>query len=377
MLKNIFKVFEGKPLFNCHAIIIRMDNDEIKLLLVRYITREADEDEINRVRDWVSAHPENEQYFAQLYETWQNMLYLNPEVINQEKAFDKFSAATIPQESKYKQLWYWSKVAAVIILFGILSVLLIKHYSQNIQSIREVATNKGGIKKIILTDGTLVWLNAGSKLNYNTDFGKKNRTIYLEGEAFFEIAPGKKTIPFIVNTKNYTIRDIGTKFNLKAYPNDTFFETTVVKGEVSVEGNIESNTREMSRIYVKPQQLLRIYYHPHKEKYAYKPDDTQDLKNLDEIQILQIDSAKLANYDGWKENLLVFDGNTLDEISKVLERRYNVKIIMDDASLQNIRYSGSFKNVATIDKVLNLIKGNTAINYTITGNTINITKNNN
>ncbi|MDN5285638.1 MAG: ferric-dicitrate binding protein FerR, regulates iron transport through sigma9 [Mucilaginibacter sp.] len=354
-----------------------MDNDEIKLLLVKYITREADEDEIGRVKDWVSAHPENEQYFAQLYETWQNMLYLNPEVINQEKAFDKFSAITIPHESKYRQLFKWSKVAAVITLFGVLSVILIKHYSQNVQSIREVATNKGGIKKIILTDGTLVWLNAGSKLNYNTDFDKKNRTVYLEGEAFFEIAPGKKTIPFIVNTKNYTIRDIGTKFNLKAYPNDAFFETTVVKGEVSVEGNIDSNTHEMSRIYVKPQQLLRICYHPRKEKYTYKPDDTQDVKNLNEIQVLQIDSVKMDKYDGWKENLLVFDGNTLDEISKVLERRYDVKIVMDDASLQNIRYSGSFKNIATIDKVLALIKGNTAINYTITGNTINITKNNN
>ncbi|WP_183562051.1 FecR family protein [Mucilaginibacter sp. SP1R1] len=352
-----------------------MDNDEIKLLLVKYITREADENETALVKDWINAHPENEQYFAQLYETWQNMLYLNPAVINEDKAFDKFSAATIPQETRYRQLYKWTRVAAVITLFGVLSTVLIKHYSQNAQSMRQVLATKGAIRKIILTDGTLVWLNAGSKLNYNTDFGKRNRTVYLEGEAFFEIAPGKKTIPFIVNTKNYTIRDIGTKFNLKAYPNDSFFETTVVKGEVSVEGNIDNNTHEMSRIYVKPRQLLRIYYHPQKEKYTYKPDDTQDIKNLSEIQVMQIDSARMDKYDGWKENLLVFDGNSLDEISKVLERRYNVNIVMDP-SLQNIRYSGSFKNVASIDKVLDLIKGNTAISYSITGNTVTITKNN-
>lgn len=351
-----------------------MDNDEIKLLLVKYITREADEKEIEQVREWVSAHPENEQYFAQLYETWQNMLYLNPEMIDAEKAFDKFSDATLPRQPKYRRLAVWSKVAAAVALFGVLTVLLLNHYSQNIQSARQVSVKNGGIKKIILSDGTLVWLNAGSKLNYNTDFNKTNRTVYLEGEAYFEIAPGKKTIPFLVNTKNYTVRDIGTKFNLKAYPNDSFFETTVIKGEVAVEGNVDNNAREMNRIYVKPRQLLRIYY-PKAEKYAVKEDD-KDAKNLNEIQMQQIDSAKMNRYDGWKDDLLVFDGNTLDEISKVLERRYNVKIVMADADLQNIRYSGSFKSVASIDKVLELIKGNTAINYTINGSTINITKNN-
>ena len=354
-----------------------MDNEEIKLLLVKYITREADEGEIDRVRDWVNAHPENEQYFAQLYETWQNMLYLNPEAVNREKAFNNFSAVALPPPSKYRQLVRLSKVAAVIALFGILSVLLIKHYTQNIESVRQVSVNQGTTKKMVLADGTLVWLNAGSKLNYNTDFGKKNRTVYLEGEAFFEIAPGKKTIPFIVNTKNYTIRDIGTKFNLKAYPNDPFFETTVVRGEVSVEGNVNSSAREMSRIYVKPRQVLRIYYQQQKENYAYKTDDLQGLKNLNEIQVLQVDSAKMNKYDGWKENVLVFDGNTLEEIAKVLERRYNVKIIMDDAGLQNIKYSGCFKSVASVSKVLDLIKGNTDIDYTVAGNTVTITKSNN
>jgi hypothetical protein len=73
----------------------------------------------------------------------------------------------------------------------------------------------------------------------------------------------------------------------------------------------------------------------------------------------------------------VFDGNTLNDISKVLERRYNVKIVMTDAELQNIRYSGSFKSIGSIDKVLSLIKSNTAINYAIAGNIITITKNNN
>jgi transmembrane sensor len=346
-----------------------MDNEEIKPLLVKYITGEADQADIEQVKEWINAHPENEQYFAQLYETWHNILYLQPAGITKNNAFQQFLPTKI---SRYAQLVKWSKIAAVVTVFAALSVMLVNHYTKTAEKVKQIAVSKGAIKKIILSDGTLVWLNAGSKLNYGADFGKTSRTVYLEGEAFFEIAPGKKTIPFLVNTKNYTIRDIGTKFNLKAYLNDPFFETTVVKGEVSVEGNINSNAHELNRIYVKPRQVLRIYYRP--ENDVHKPN-VQESNGYNEIQVLQVDSAKLSQYDGWKEDLLVFDGNTLDEISKVLERRYNVKILMNDESLKNIRYSGNFKNVETISKVFDIIKGNTPIDYSIQGSTVTITKN--
>ncbi|QEM07533.1 FecR family protein [Mucilaginibacter rubeus] len=352
-----------------------MDNEEVKLLLVKYITGEATLQELEQVKQWISAHPENEQYFVQLYETWHNMLYLQPAVVNKDNAYNKLSTGMEPAEpSRYARLISWGKVAAAVALLAAVTVTLYNRYSKNAESVRQIAANPGAIKKIVLSDGTQVWLNADSKLNYTADFGKITRTVYLEGEAFFDIAPGKKEVPFIVNTKNYTIRDIGTKFNLKAYASDPFFETTVVKGEVSVEGNIENNAHEMSRIYVKPRQVLRIYYHPKKENYSYT---TPDPKSLNEIQVSEIDSAKLDRYDGWKENLLVFDGATLSEIAKVLERRYNVTINMTDAELSGIRYSGSFKNIQSIEKVLAIIKANTAINYSINGNTVNITRNNN
>jgi transmembrane sensor len=349
-----------------------MDNEEVKLLLVKYITGEATTQELEQVKQWISAHPENEQYFVQLYETWHNMLYLQPAVVNKDNAYNKLSADIEPKQlSRYARLITWGKAAAAIALLTAVTATLYNRYSKNVENVRQIAVTPGSIKKIILSDGTQVWLNAGSKLNYTADFGKTTRTVYLEGEAFFDIAPGKKEIPFIVNTKNYTIRDIGTKFNLKAYATDPFFETTVVKGEVSVEGNVDNNAHEMSRIYVKPRQVLRIYYHPKKENYSYTAPDT---KNMNEIQVSEIDSAKMSKYDGWKENLLVFDGATLKEISGVLERRYNVSIIINNDEIGNIHYSGSFKNVSDIEKVLAIIKGNTPISYLKNGNVINITK---
>jgi len=363
---------EGNPVLNCLTYTTRMDNEEIKRLLVKYITREADDEEVEQVREWVSAHPENEQYFAHLYEIWQNALYLKAHARQHEKAFKKFSLENLPWEAKYGRLKIWGKVAAAITVFSLCTGLLLIHYKQNAQNIKQVLVANGGIKKIVLSDGTLVWLNAGSKLTYNTGFGKTNRAVYLSGEAFFEIAAGKKNIPFLVNTKKYIVRDIGTKFNVKAYTNDPFFETTVVKGLVAVEGNIDNNAHEMNRIYVKPRQVLKIFY-PETENNI-KSVNKKGLDNLNEIQMLQVDSARMDRYDGWKDDLLVFDGSTLEEISRILERRYNVTINMDDAGLQNIRYSGSFKSIANIAQVLAIIKGNTAISYIITGNIVNITR---
>lgn len=184
----------------------------------------------------------------------------------------------------------------------------------------------------------------------------------------------KNTLPFLVNTKNYTVRDIGTKFNVKAYPDDSFFEATVVKGEVAVEGNSSNNNQDFNRIYVKRQQVLKIYYNSNKEERNAKQPLTAANKTFTEVQVTEVDSAKLKIYDGWKDDVLVFDGSTLGEIADVLERRYDVKINLDNSELKNIRYSGSFKNVPTINKVLLIIKQNTPINYSIEGQTITITK---
>jgi len=176
-----------------------------------------------------------------------------------------------------------------------------------------------------------------------------------------------------VNSKKYTIRDIGTKFNLKAYPNDPLFEVTVVKGEVAVEATSVSDQRNFNRIYVQPRQVLKIFNHPEKENNKRLVEAP---KSYNELQVSQIDSSKMEVYDGWKDDLLIFDGNTLDEIARVLERRYDVKITIDNTDLQSIRYSGSFKSVPDIDKVLDIIKQNTPIGYTITGKNITITKTN-
>lgn len=351
-----------------------MDNDDIKLLLARYITRQPVSDaEAEEMKHWLGLHLENELYFIELYEAWQNMLYIKPENIDEEKAYKLFLAKITP-EKQSAGLAKWVKIAAVLLVFIVPAILIIRQFSNPHKEKNRVIAHNGSVKKLLLADGTIVWLNAGSTIKYDDDFGKTNRTVYLEGEAFFEIGHHIKNIPFLVNTKNYTIRDIGTKFNLKAYPNDPFFETTVIKGEVSVEDNQSAgDPHSVNRIYVKPHQVLKIFYHPQKD---FNKGVIPLTDSYNDVSVLQLDSAKMDVYSGWKDNLLIFDGNTLGEISKVLERRYNVQIMLKSDQLEDIRYSGSFKNVPDINAVLHIIKQNTPIDYTIEGHTITINKTN-
>lgn len=346
-----------------------MDSEEIKYLLVRYITNQATDAETQEVKHWIGLHPENELYFIELYDAWQNMLYLKPDAIDEERAFEILKLKTgINKPTQSVRVWL-GIAAAVFLLLSIGAVIYLKpnHIKNN-----QVTAKNGHLKKITLADNTIVWLNAGSKLNYDAGFNKTNRTVYLEGEAFFEIGHTNKLVPFLVKTKNYTIRDIGTSFNLKAYPNDPFFETTVIKGEVAVEDNSENGTQEtVNRIYIKPHQVLKIFYNQKKENDKMAAVTSG---SYNKVLVSEVDSTKMDVYDGWKDDLLVFDGATLGDISKILERRYDVQIILKSDELENIRYSGSFKNIPDINKVLQIIKQNTPIDYIAEGRTITINK---
>jgi len=262
------------------------------------------------------------------------------------------------------------KVAATVIIL-VSSLLIVYLRTARHENNHQVIAQNGSIKKIVLTDGTIVWLNAGSSVKYDADFNKTNRTVYLEGEAFFDIGHPVTEIPFLVKTKNYTIRDIGTSFNLKAYPTDLFFEAIVIKGEVDVENNADAGLRNVNRIFVKPHQVLKIFYHPEK---AGTKGKMQLPETYNEVRVSQVDSAKIDVYDGWKDDLLLFDGSSLDDIARVLERRYNVTIQINSPELHQIRYSGSFRNIPDIETVLHLISQNTPISYNIEGQKITITK---
>ncbi|MEJ6981441.1 FecR family protein [Pedobacter sp. P351] len=340
--------------------------EDIKNSLIKYITGQADETESAEVREWIKSTPGNEENYFQLYEAWHNSLYANKEIFDVDDAYETFLHRIAGKKPLYKRLSFWTRLssAAIIILMCSIGYFQYNKFKRS-EILVALEVPKGMTKKIILPDGSIVWVNAGSQISYSKDFGKQNRTIFLKGEAYFDIAKSDTEIPFLVKAGIYTIRDIGTVFNVKAYP-DELFETTVVEGKVSVEGKLTEGSDEEGKVFLDVNQVLKIN----------RISNTNKKKDLDlePLKVVQIENSQINEYNGWKEDLLIFDGDTFEEIAKILERRYNVSIVFADDEFKKIQYSGTFKKLENISKVFNVIKETTPLEYNLANGVIIIKK---
>ena len=357
----------------------RSMNENDKILIVKYITRQATEEESAMVKYLISSSKVHEDFYVQHYETWQKSLYYDIMAIDAEKAYAAFSAAEDKTTHTIrKPLITLSRlaVAASVVLVCALAIYFYtvsptsKEQTQ-ILAENEINVPKGSTRKTVLPDGTKVLINAGSKLKFEKGFGNSSRTVYLDGEAYFDIADNK--IPFIVKTNHHTIRDIGTVFNVKAYSDDFDFETAVIEGEVSIEGRLSLNSEKSETVSVKKQQVIKLNYAP----VAILDQSKQPIADLIEAKVQKVNSSQLEAYTGWTEDLLVFEGKTFQEILKIMERKYDVEIVMNDVKLRNYAYTGSFKNVDKVEKALKILKETTDINYNQKGKIITIWGNEN
>ena len=326
----------------------------MEILIVKYITGQADEQETVLAREWISKSKENEEYYIHLYETWHDILNAEPGVIDAERAYQLFLDRTTAKKPLIRRISTWMKVAAAAAVIAAITISFF--YFRNTDSKKpiwtEVKVAEGSKRKLTLDDGSIVWVNGGSQFSYNTDFGENARTVHLEGEAYFDIAKSKNNIPFIITTKDFTIRDIGTKFNLKAYADEPL-EATVIEGKISVEGKLSKNNEENSKVFLEKKQVLKINSEPG--------------NNAEHVKVVTIDSSQLDLYKGWTDNFLAFDEVTLKELAKVMERRYDVEIVIEDEQLENYKYTGSFRNVENITKIMEIIKATTPVTYRIDG----------
>ena len=204
--------------------------------------------------------------------------------------------------------------------------------------------------QVILSDGTKVYLNAGSSLRYPATFAKgEKRQVFLKGEGYFEVTEDREH-PFIVSAENLDIRVLGTRFNVSAYPDDKHIGTALVEGSVTL-------------------------YEMGKER-----NDTEELKQLEAGQLAVWDHEKIKvsevdtkNYTSWMDGRLVFDYLPFEDILKRLERSYNLSIENKYETLNAIRFTASF-DTETIEEVLAAFSKNYPLKYTIQGANVSIEK---
>lgn len=206
----------------------------------------------------------------------------------------------------------------------------------------EVVVPRGSRVKITLTDGSTAWINADSKLSYNNDFSKNNRDLYLNGEAYFEVAKGR-SLPFKVYTRNICITATGTAFNVESYTNNV--KTTLANGSLIISSK-SGDTKTL-----RPNQSIEYI--------------------SDSIGFGSVKNVQAQLYTSWKDSRWIIRSMSMEEFASKLEKRYNVIIIFEDQSIKGKRITGTLSN-ETIEQIMQALKSSICVDYSFNKNQITL-----
>ncbi len=211
----------------------------------------------------------------------------------------------------------------------------------------EISIPKGKLFQLALSDGTKVWLNAASKLKFPQQFktSEKNRTVYLEGEAFFDVTTNKKQ-PFIVKTGAIDVQVLGTQFNVSSYPEDAAVKTTLVEGSVAVNDANNDN--------------IKLELTPNHQAIYTKSN-----------KILKQKQVNTALFTSWMYRKIILQNESFTEVCKRIERTYDVEIESMNDKLNNTRFTGEF-DIENVSQILNVFSETIEFTYTIKDKKIRI-----
>lgn len=203
----------------------------------------------------------------------------------------------------------------------------------------------GGEYKIILSDETKVFANSDSKIQYPYAFDKEKRTVKLSGEAYFEVTRNEKQ-PFEVITKNSTITVLGTKFNVCSYNDDNFEQVTLEEGMVSVKYR--------------------------GQEYILTPGMQLDIDTKNKKAMLK--NVETAQYVSWKDELFRFQDMELDQLTKKIQRWYEVDFVFKDETAKSAHFTGAFSRNTNFNDFITLIESTTDVKFALKGNKIQVSK---
>lgn len=251
----------------------------------------------------------------------------------------------------------WLRYAAVIALCVCFAFLLWRSGGHFFAPANKVVTTIeapiGSKSYVTLPDSSKVWLNAGSKVSWNSGFGVDNRHLTLEGEAFFDVV--KKKVPFIIATEPYDITVLGTAFNVKAYRNDERFSVTLVRGSLKVSDiHLPTGTKEA---LLEPNEKLVF------RKNAPSGEQLSIEKHIDT-------SLETAWKDGW----LAVQSESLGELAVTLERMYDIRISFQEEELRDYRYTGKIRQLS-LEQVLKALALTSPIEFDIREKDVTIREN--
>lgn len=310
-------------------------------LIANYLGGNASEEEILTLESWIRESDENQKYYRQFKNIWEATVELP---VSNDKALAKVLKQINTSD---KGLTFWQlfqRVAAILFIPLVVSMLwmgLGKHTNNTYSALtyNKVVAAFGTFSQLELPDGSKVWLNSGSSLRYPDKFSKDNRTVYLIGEAYFEVH-SDKTMPFFVTTPYFTVKATGTKFNVRAEKNFRSPSVTLIEGKVAVQKTNPNKTDDLITL-LQPNQHM-----------------TYDTLSGN----VNIQTEDTYKHFAWKDGKLVFRNDNISEVARRISLQYNIDIEIKGDEIKKYRYRATFEN-EPLGELLRLLKISSQIDY--------------
>ncbi len=318
-------------------------------LLLRFLKKETSEAENNEIFHWISDSEENRAEFRKIHQIYHlSKLKQDEAEIDIERAWNRIYSKIPHRENKpaiiqMNIFWKVAASVAVILALGFGTLWSFEHFSYKAKTTMvQIEAPTGEKSKIVLADGTHVWLNSQTILKYNV---MEPRKVTLEGEAYFEVEKDRAH-PFEVATAcGMKVVVLGTKFNLRSFKDESNVETTLEEGKVKITG-ISSK----QPIILKPGQQANY--------------DTRNNKLL-------IRSVSAGIYSLWKNNELRFVDVSFADLVVSIERWYGVEIILDPTIRDTDRFTMTVKT-ESLRELLNMMQLTSKFDYEINGKKVMI-----
>ncbi len=314
-------------------------------LLIRFITGQCSEAEKEEVTKALLQDESLKKDYIALKNVWSLTRTFEDEGENDYSREFKQITRKINKSRLRLIFRYAAMITAIFCAGGILGYLFTKSDGNQMANFdsglkTSFVVPLGQTAELNLPDGTKVWMNSGTVLSYSPDFSYANRNVTLDGEAFFSVTKDADH-PFNVKTSSINIKVLGTSFNVEAY-NDNLqaVNTTLVSGKVEIN---DLNNKKLGELI--PGQIARF-------------DNLKRTVSIDEIDT--------GFYTSWKNGFLMFSNTPLEEITKKMERWYNVEFVFGNPQLKSLRYSGTILRGKPIDQILEIMKLTANVDYKIT-----------
>lgn len=357
-----------------------MPEEQINDLIISFLTNDISDNEMIALENWIKSDSANVEFFNHCVESWLiggSQKELND--FNVMTSWELMKTRMTKREitgkgNKKRVIIRYTRIAATWLIFfalGFAAFYLIRQPVEIMPRPVIIEVPLGAKGSIVLPDGSKVWLNAGTKLTYDESYGRKTRSLDLSGEAYFIVA-GDKMHPFFVNTPELRIEALGTKFNVKSYPEELSVMTILEEGKIDIQ--IRENKKRSGEIVLLPNEKF-IYQ---KSSGSFERQSGQNAKKDASLKTVRKKTSpagiieKNINtelYTSWKDKRWIIQGETLDKLAPMLERKYNIQIEFRDDILKYYSFTGTIEN-ETIEQILQAIKHTAPIDYELKRDTV-------